>query len=60
MSDVLVVTSKVKELVKSIDPEMRTGSDFIEELSTGVGEIVKAAIQRAKVDGRKTIKADDL
>jgi histone H3/H4 len=60
VSEVLVVTSKVKDLVKSLDPEMRTGGDFIEELSRAVQEFTKTAVSRAKVAGRKTVKADDL
>lgn len=61
MSEVLVVVSKVKDVVReAAGDDFRTGGDFIEELSTAVREITKAAVKRAQAAGRKTVKADDL
>jgi len=57
MSD-LVVVSKVKELVKSL--EMNTASEFPEALSKKVEELVKNASDRAKSNDRKTVRAGDL
>lgn len=61
MADILVVTSKVKGLVKRIAGEdFRTGGDYIAALSTAVEEITKQAVKRAQAAGRKTVKEDDL
>ena len=61
MAETLVVVSKVKDLVRNVaGADMRTGQDFIDELSTAVTEITKTAIKRAQAAGRKTVKADDL
>jgi histone H3/H4 len=61
VSEVLVVASKVKDLVRTVaGDDFRTGADFLEELSKAVEELTKAAVGRAKVAGRKTVKSDDL
>jgi len=58
MADVLVVTSKVKAIVKA--KELRTGEEFIEALSAHVTSIVEESITKAQAAGRKTLKAEDL
>lgn len=58
MSDVLVVTSKVKAIAKAKD--IRTGEEFIEKLSGEVQSMVEEAITKAVAAGRKTLKAEDL
>ena len=58
MADLLIVTSKVKGLVKQKD--LRTGDEFIEALSAKVRELVEAAIPKAIAAKRKTLKAEDL
>jgi hypothetical protein len=59
MSDILVVTSKVKKMAK--DAELRTGADYITALSNKVQEIVKASIDKVKAEGKKkTLGAEDL
>jgi hypothetical protein len=58
VSDILVVTSKVKALVKAKD--LRTSEEFIEKLSAEVQSMVEEAITRAVAAERKTLKADDL
>jgi hypothetical protein len=59
MAETLVVTSKVKKIVK--EAGFRTGGDFIESLSTKVNTLVQASIEKVKADGKKkTLGAEDL
>ncbi len=58
MSETLVVTSKIKKLVK--EQGMRTGADAIEKLSQLVEGRIKAGIEKAKTAGKKTIQSIDL
>lgn len=62
MASVLVVTSKVKALAKTAvkGTELRTSGEFIDALSDKVEALVKAAAEKAKEDGRGTLKARDL
>ena len=54
----LIVQSKVREMFKELG--MNTGSDAIEQLNKEVARIIKAAAERTKQNGRKTIKAADI
>ena len=58
MSDMLVVTSKIKKIAK--EQGMRTSADAVEALSAIVAEKVKGAIEKAKAAGKKTVQAADL
>lgn len=60
MSEILVVVSKIKKMVK--ENGYRTGADFIVSLSAKVEEIVKNSIEKAKTSGvnKKTLGAEDL
>ena len=59
MADTLVVVSKVKKLVK--EAGYRTGGDYIESLSSKIGSIVQASIDKVKADGKKkTLGAEDI
>ena len=59
MAETLVVTSKVKKLVK--EAGFRTGGDYIAGLSSKISEIVNASIAKVKADGKKkTLGAEDL
>ena len=58
MADKLVVGSKVKEAVKSAG--MNTGGDFAEGLSKEVSMLISKAVERAKANGRKTVRASDV
>lgn len=59
MAETLVVTSKVKKIVK--DAGFRTGGDFIDGLSSKIHQIVSSAIEKVKADGKKkTLGAEDL
>jgi histone H3/H4 len=53
----LVVASRVKEIVKFHD--CRTGSDAVEALNRMVEWHVNQAIQRARSNGRRTLRAFD-
>ena len=59
MPETLVVVSKVKKIVK--DAGFRTGSDYIDSLSSRVISLVQSSIDRVKADGKKkTLGAEDL
>ena len=57
MTDVLVVGSKVKDAIK--DAGCNTAGDAIEALSKVVELKVKRAAERAKANGRKTVRPED-
>jgi histone H3/H4 len=52
----LVVKSAVRELVG----DFRVSEDFWEALNKAVSEVVKKAVERAKANGRKTVRGADL
>ena len=56
MADLLVVKAKVKEYAKG----MNVAGDFAEALSDKVAVLIKEAAERAKDNGRATVKARDL
>jgi len=51
-----VVKSAVKALLKG----MRVGGDFWEELDACISSKVKRAVERAKANGRKTVRGCDV
>lgn len=59
MADVLVVASKVKKFIKE-KAGFNTSAETLEGLSQKVERICLAAIEKAKADGRKTVKGRDL
>lgn len=58
MSEVMVVTSKVKKLAK--EQGMRTSADAVQTLSEFVAAKMKEGIEKAKAAGKKTVQASDL
>ncbi|OGR89880.1 MAG: hypothetical protein A3J74_04625 [Elusimicrobia bacterium RIFCSPHIGHO2_02_FULL_57_9] len=59
MGETLVVVSKVKKMVK--EAGFRTGGDYIDSLSSRIDSIVKASIEKVKLNGgKKTLGAEDL
>ena len=54
----LVVGSKVKEAIKASG--CNTGGDVMAGLDTEVNAIISKAADRAKANGRKTVRASDL
>lgn len=59
MADVLVVTSKVKKLIKE-KGECNTSSETVEVLSKAIERLCQKGIESAKADGRKTVMARDI
>ncbi|MEW6324806.1 MAG: hypothetical protein AB1515_05415 [Nitrospirota bacterium] len=59
MADILVVASKVKKFIKE-KAGFNTSAETLEGLSQKVEQICLAAIEKAKADGRKTVKGRDL
>ena len=59
MADVLVVTSKIKKMIKEVG-DCNTSSETIQVLSDAVEQLCKRGIESAKSDGRKTVMARDV
>jgi len=57
MAELLVVTSKVKEAVSKAG--MNCASDAPDALSAVVEFKIKKAVDRAKANGRKTVRPED-
>ncbi len=53
----MLVKSKVKEFVKSLDPEMRVSPEFYDALEEELKALIEKALKRAKAEGRKTLYA---
>ncbi len=58
MADSLVVGTKVKEAVHKAKAKM--SEDFLKALNKKVEELIKAAVKRAKSNGRITVRGYDL
>jgi histone H3/H4 len=58
VSDILVVSSKVKTFAKKFD--LRTSGDFVEALSKLVEQRIEEATVKARAEGRKTLLVKDL
>jgi len=57
----LIVTSNVKKTIKAAHPSaMNTSAEIIDRLSDHVEAILKNAVIRAELAGRKTVMARDL
>lgn len=59
MSDILIVTSKVKKFIKE-QGQMNTSGETVDVLSKAVEKICQKGIENAKADGRKTVMARDI
>jgi histone H3/H4 len=59
MSEVLVVTSKVKKFIKE-KSSMNTSAETIDILSKAIEQLCIKGIESAKADGRKTVMARDI
>ena len=59
MAETLVVTSKIKKIVK--EAGLRTGGDYITALSARVESLIQASITKVKGEAdKKTLGAEDL
>ena len=59
MSEVYVVTSKVKKLIKEVGG-CNTSGETVEVLSKAIERLCQKGVDSAKADGRKTIMARDI
>ena len=59
MADVLVVTSKVKKLIKE-KGQMNPSAETIDVLSKAIEQLCLKGVESAKADGRKTVMARDI
>jgi len=59
MADILVVASKVKKFIKE-KAGFNTSAETLEKLSQKVEQLCLAAVEKARADGRKTVKERDL
>lgn len=59
MAEVLVVTSKVKKLIKE-KGGCNTSAETIDVLSKAVEQLCNRGVESAKADGRKTVMARDI
>ncbi|OGQ22999.1 MAG: hypothetical protein A3I05_07200 [Deltaproteobacteria bacterium RIFCSPLOWO2_02_FULL_44_10] len=57
-AETLVVVSKIKDFVKS--KGFRTSETAVDALSKAVEELLGKAIERAKDNGRQTVKDSDI
>jgi histone H3/H4 len=58
MTELLVVQSKVKEVISKHD--MNSSGDLADALSVVVEKKLAKAVERAKANGRKTVRPEDL
>jgi histone H3/H4 len=58
MTELLVVQSKVKETISKAD--MNCSGDLSDALSAVVEKKLHRAVERAKANGRKTVRPEDL
>ena len=56
MADSLVVKAKIKDVAG----DFNVAGDFADALSKKTEELVKAACERAKANGRRTVMAKDI
>ncbi len=59
MAEVLVVTSKIKKMIKE-QGDCNTSGETIQVLSDAVAALCKRGIENARADGRKTVMARDV
>jgi hypothetical protein len=56
--EVVVIASKIKDVVKAAG--LQSSGDLVEGVSEKVHDMIAAAIQRAKANGRATVRPYDL
>ncbi len=58
MTEILVVQSKIRDMIKN--EGCATSQEAVEALSKEIERMVKRSIERAKENGRKTVKGQDI
>ncbi len=56
--EVLVIASKIKDVIKAAG--LQSSGDLVDGVSARVHELLAAAVQRAKANGRATVRPYDL
>ena len=56
MADAVIVKAKIKEIAKGYN----VAGDFADALDAKVKEMIKAAVERAEGNNRRTVMAKDL
>jgi hypothetical protein len=56
--ELLVIASKIKDVVKAAG--LQSSGDLVDGVSARVHEMLAAAVQRAKANGRATVRPYDL
>jgi histone H3/H4 len=58
VTEILVVQSKIRDMIKN--EGCATSQEAVEALSREIERMVKRSIERAKENGRKTVKGQDI
>jgi len=58
VTEILVVQSKIRDMIKA--EGCATSQESVEALSKEIERMVKRAVERAKENGRKTVKGQDI
>jgi histone H3/H4 len=58
VTEILVVQSKIRDMIKA--DGCATSQEAVEALSKEIERVVKRAVERAKENGRKTVKGQDI
>jgi len=58
VTEILVVQSKIRDMIKN--EGCATSQEAVEALSKEIERMVKRSIERAKENGRKTVKGQDI
>jgi len=53
----VIVKAKIREMMRG---KCNVGEDYLKRLNTEVTSLVRRATERARMNGRKTLKARDL
>jgi histone H3/H4 len=58
VTEILVIQSKIRDMIKN--EGCATSQEAVEALSKEIERMVKRSIERAKENGRKTVKGQDI
>ena len=58
MTEILVIQSKIRDMIKA--DGCATSQEAVEALSKEIERVIKRAVERAKDNGRKTVKGQDI
>ena len=58
--EMLLVQSKIREVVRVLDQNMRISDEFLASLNEHLHGLLKVAINRSDKNGRKTLRQQDV